>query len=141
MNNYVTPATNYEYPHIHHVYMLPIIKERKECEVTQLCPTVCNPMDCSLSDSSIHGIFQERVLEWVAISFPRDLPDPGIKPGSPTLHCRQTLYHLNQLWIHLNTLVLVAQTIKNLPAMQETWVWSLCWEELLEKEMVTHSSI
>ena len=33
------------------------------------CPTLCNPMDCSLPGSSIHGIFQARVLEWIAISF------------------------------------------------------------------------
>ena len=42
-------------------------------------------MDCSLPGSSIHGIFQPRVLEWVGISFSRDLPDAGIEPGSPTL--------------------------------------------------------
>ena len=42
-------------------------------------------MDCSLPVSSVHGIFQARVLEWVAISFSRDLPNPGIKPGSPAL--------------------------------------------------------
>ena len=40
-------------------------------EVTQSCPTLCDPMDCSLPDSSIHGIFQARILEWVAISFSR----------------------------------------------------------------------
>ena len=42
-------------------------------------------MDCSLPGSSIHGILQARILEWVTTSFSRDLPDPGIKPGSPTL--------------------------------------------------------
>ena len=42
-----------------------------ESEVAQSCPTLCNPMDCSLSGSSVHGIFQARVLEWIAISFPR----------------------------------------------------------------------
>ena len=40
-------------------------------EVPQSCPTLCDPMDCSLSGSSIHGIFQARVLEWIAISFSR----------------------------------------------------------------------
>ena len=40
----------------------------KESEVAQLCPTRCDPMDCSLPGSSIHGIFQARILEWVAIS-------------------------------------------------------------------------
>ena len=43
----------------------------KESEVAQLCPTLCEPMDCSLPGFSVHGIFQARVLEWVAISFSR----------------------------------------------------------------------
>ena len=42
-------------------------------------------MDCSLPSSSVSGIFQARILEWVAISFPGDIPDPGIKPRSPAL--------------------------------------------------------
>ena len=42
-----------------------------ESEVSQLCPTLCNPMDCSLPGSSTHGIFQARVLEWGATSFSR----------------------------------------------------------------------
>ena len=42
-------------------------------------------MDCSLPGSSVHGILQVRILEWVAILFPGDLPDPGIKPGFPAL--------------------------------------------------------
>ena len=44
---------------------------KKESEVTQSCLTLCNPMDFSLLGSSIHGMFQARVLEWVAISFSR----------------------------------------------------------------------
>ena len=42
-----------------------------ESEVAQSCPTLCDPMDCSLPGSSVHGIFQAIVLEWVAISFSR----------------------------------------------------------------------
>ena len=42
---------------------------REWSEVAQSCPTLCDPMDCSLPGSSVHGIFQVRVLEWVAISF------------------------------------------------------------------------
>ena len=42
-----------------------------ESEVAQSCPTLCDPRDCSLPGSSIHGIFQASVLEWVAISFSR----------------------------------------------------------------------
>ena len=39
--------------------------------VAQLCPTLCDPMDCSLPGSSVHGILQGRILEWIAISFSR----------------------------------------------------------------------
>ena len=42
-----------------------------ESEVAQSCPTLCDPMDCSLPGSSVHGIFQARELEWGAISFSR----------------------------------------------------------------------
>ena len=47
--------------------------------------TPYDPMDYSLPVSSIHGIFQARALEWVAISFSTGLPNPGIEPSSPTL--------------------------------------------------------
>ena len=53
-----------------------------------LCSTVqlfATPVDCSLPGSSVHGILQARILEWVAISFSRDLPNPGIEPRSPAL--------------------------------------------------------
>ena len=53
--------------------------------VTQLCPTLCNPVDCSLPASSVHGILQARILEWVATPSPEDLPNPGIELGSPAL--------------------------------------------------------
>ena len=49
-------------------YTLHIVKES---EVAQSCATLCDPMDCSLPGSSIHGIFQARVLEWGAVSFSR----------------------------------------------------------------------
>ena len=55
------------------------------CLVTQSYLTLCDPMDCSLPGSSVHGISQARTLEWVAISFPGDLPDSWIKPESPAL--------------------------------------------------------
>ena len=45
------------------------IGEVKWSAVAQSCPTLCNPMDCTLPDSSVHGIFQAIVLEWIAISF------------------------------------------------------------------------
>ena len=45
------------------------MKVKSESEVAQSCPTLSDPMDCSPSGSSIHGIFQARVLEWGAIAF------------------------------------------------------------------------
>ena len=50
--------------------------EVKWSEVAQPCPTLCNPVDCCLPGFSIHGIFQARVLEWVAISFSRGSSRP-----------------------------------------------------------------
>ena len=50
-------------------FLLQCMKMKSESEVTQSCPTLRDPMDCSLPGSSAHGIFQTRVLEWVAISF------------------------------------------------------------------------
>ena len=50
-------------------FLLQCMKVKSESEVTQLCPTLSDPMDYSLPDSSIHGIFRARVLEWGAIVF------------------------------------------------------------------------
>ena len=47
-----------------------------EGEVAQLCPTLCNPVDCNLLGFSIHGILQARILEWIAISFSRGSSRP-----------------------------------------------------------------
>ena len=84
--------------------------------VTQSCPTLCNPVDCSPPGSSVHGILQARILQWVAISFSRGSSQPR-----------------DQTQISL-----VAQ---NLSAIQETQVRSLVGEDALEKEMATHSSV
>ena len=50
-------------------FLLQCMKVKSESEVAQWCPTLRDPMDCSLPGSSVHGIFQARILEWVAISF------------------------------------------------------------------------
>ena len=52
------------------------IKEKKESEVSQSCLTLCGPMDCSPPGSSVHGILQARILEWVAIPFSRASSQP-----------------------------------------------------------------
>ena len=53
--------------------------------VAQLCLTLCDPMDCSSPGSSVHEILQARILEWLLFPSPGDLPNSGIKPGSPAL--------------------------------------------------------
>ena len=50
-------------------FLLQCMKVKSESEVAQSCPTVCDPMDCNPPGSSVHGIFQLRVLEWGAIAF------------------------------------------------------------------------
>ena len=53
--------------------------------VSQSGPTSYDPIDCSPPGSSVRGISQARILEWLPFPSPGDLPDPGIKPGSPEL--------------------------------------------------------
>ena len=53
------------------------------CLVPQSCLSLCNPVDCGPPDSSLRGIPQARILQWVAVSFPRVLPDPWAEPTSP----------------------------------------------------------
>ena len=55
-------------------YLLQCMKVKSESEVAQSCPTPSDPMDCSLPGSSVHGIFQARVLEWVANAFSVECP-------------------------------------------------------------------
>ena len=62
--------------------------DQNQVTLTQSCLTLCDPMDCSPPGSSVHGIFQARMLEWVAIPSSR-----GSNLG--LLHCQQILYHLS----------------------------------------------
>ena len=59
------------------------MKVKSESEVAQLCPALSDVMDYSLPDSSIHGIFQARVLEWVAIAFSINSPKDSLKQCDP----------------------------------------------------------
>ena len=63
------------------------MKVKSESEVTELYPTLSDPMDCRLPGSSIHGIFQARVLEWGAIAFPDDQTTQHIKEAETLLCC------------------------------------------------------
>ena len=64
------------FPSLHPSTSPPSALEKHESEVAQLCLTLCDPTNCSLPGFSIHGIFQARVLEWVAISFSRGSSQP-----------------------------------------------------------------
>ena len=74
---------------------------RNVSQVAQVCPTPCDPMDCSPPGFSVHGILQARILERVAISFSRGIfPSRASNPG--LLHCRQILYYLSHI-IHITS--------------------------------------
>ena len=61
------------------------------CSAAQLCLSLCDPVHCSPPGSSVHGILQAGILEWVAIPSPGDLRNPGINPGSPALQADSLL--------------------------------------------------
>ena len=187
----------------------------------QSCPTLCDPIDCSPPGSSVPGILQVRILEWVAISFSNawrwkvkvkslssvrlfatpwttayqaplsmgfsrqeywsGVPSPSPAKMWKQCKCPKTGEHINKMW-YISTMEYYSgcpnssvgkestcnggdlglipglgrstgegigyplqysrtQLVKNLPALQETWVWSLGWEDPPETEKATHSSI
>ena len=59
--------------------------------VARLCPTLCDPMDCSPPGSSVHRILQARILEWVAMPSPRGSSQPRDEPRSPELQADSLL--------------------------------------------------
>ena len=61
--------------------------------ICSVCPTLCDPMDCSPPSSSVHGIFQASILEWVALSSSRGSSLPRNQTWVSCIECRQTLYH------------------------------------------------
>ena len=67
------------------------MKVKSESEVPQSCPTLSDPMDCSLPGSSIHGIFQARVLEWGAIAFSESLSHVQVFATPWTVACQAPL--------------------------------------------------
>ena len=63
-----------------------------------VCLTLFDTIDCSLPGSSAHGISQARILEWVPFPTSGDLPDPGIKPASPSLALENATAPLGKPW-------------------------------------------
>ena len=114
-------------------FLLQCLKVKSESEVTQSCPTLSDPVDCSPSCSSICGIFQATVLEWGAIAF------------SPRVFANVSPSAWNAILSFVPSGASPkAQRVKNLPAVQGTqkmWVRSMGLEDPLEEEVATHSSI
>ena len=66
-------------------------KNTQSVLVAQSCPTLCDPMDCRPPGSSVYGVLQARILEWVPFPSPGDLPDPGVEPSFPALQAHSIL--------------------------------------------------
>ena len=96
---------------------------RRRSEVVQLYPTLCYPVDCSPPGSSVHGILQARVLEWVAISSSRGSSQP--RDRTQVSHIAGRCFNL---WATRE-------------AMWETCVWPVGQKEPLEKGVADNSSI
>ena len=201
-------------------FLLQCMKVKSESEVTQSCQTLCDPMDCRIPGSSVHGIFQARVLEWGTIAFSwcvrwvqlsgslsilwhclslelewkhvfqscghccifqicwhiecnsftassfriwnsstgiPSLPLPLFVVMLPKAHLTSCSRMSGSRWVITPSWLsgswrsflysssvyssLVAHRLKRLPPMQETWFQSLGWEDSLEKDIITHSSI
>ena len=92
--SFLSPSSSSLTPTLWSQFFLALLCCAVLCLVTQSCPTLCNPMDCSPEGSCVRGILQERILEWVAIPFLQGtFPTQGLNQGLP--HCRQILYQLS----------------------------------------------
>ena len=105
--------------------------------VAQSCLTLCDPMDCSLPGSSVHGILQARVLEWVAMPSSRVSSQP---------RDRTQVSHIAffTIWATREVFSGAASGTEltcQCGRCKETWVWSLGWEDPLEEGIAIHSSI
>ena len=98
----------------------PMLKVKSESEVTQLCLTLRDPVDCSLPGSSIHGILQARVLEWVAIAFSDSLAEA-------TSILFSFYYFFILIFLLYNTLLVLPYINMNLPRV---YISSHSWTSL-----------
>ena len=106
---------------------------------------LCDAMDCGTPGSSVHGIFWARIQPFFDINIlwasadkesTCNAGDPSLISGSESFPGEGISYPLQYSWASL-----VAQTVKNLPAMRGTWVRSLGWEDPPEEGTATHSSL
>ena len=117
----------------------------------QSCLTLCDPTDCSLPGSSVHGILQARILERVAMHSSRDLPNPVIKSGSPNLHAdslpleppgkppkrdrkrktsQQNTWQVSDRYNHNEARFIVGHKNKGYGRMWLCWIMSRGWFQL-----------
>ena len=126
--------------------------ERREagefnCSVAQSCPTLNNPMDCRPPGSSVHGIFQARILEYIAIYFSRGSSQgskpcflhwkaDSLPPGKPVCVCvcvyystieKNEILHFERTWMDLEGIMLseISQTEKHRILYDLTYMWNL----------------
>ena len=116
-------------------FLLQCMKVKRESEVAQSCPTLSDPMDCSLPGSSVHGIFQARLLEWGAISFSVHL-----------LYCRQILYRWanNCSWPHKQlsrTKILLFFALWPMPFSSQRLLRSSAWTSSTSHTAPAHAFI
>ena len=131
-------------------------------EVTQSCPTLCDPMDCSPQSSSVHGILQARVLEWVAISFsrgssrPRDWTQVSCIAGRRfnLWATRKVLYTIHfhthkKITCFINTVLQIFSLVSKKPLKlslkvsfcKVSWcfLWLPCFAQTKQRYFMTHS--
>ena len=105
-----------------------VAKGWKWSEVAQSCPTLCDPIDCSLPGSSVHGIFQAIVLEWISISFSRGSSQPTAQTRVSRIVDRR-FYHLSHsqllvlffIWLYRASPSSAARNIINLISVLTIW--------------------
>ena len=95
------------------------------CSVTQLCLTLFNPMDCSLPGSSVHGILQARILEWIAISYSRGSFQPRDWTHVSSISCtgRQIHYQLCHLGSPTYWCFAIWKNISSYPSCFLSQIW------------------
>ena len=90
--------------------------------VTEMCLTLCHPMDCSPPGSPVHGILQARILKWVAMPSSRGSSSTqGSNLGLP--HCRWILYHLSHQGSPLNRNPVSKKNNQFLLGKKREWIW------------------
>ena len=122
------------------------------CLCAQSCPTVCDPMDCSPPGSSVHGISQVRILEWIAISSSGGFSDPWIELVSPALVGKSftteslgkpICIHISTLLNSFPTLVITEHWIQFLvlhcrPLLVIYFIWSSVCMSVPTSQLISH---